>query len=61
MKLKIMFKKNNEVLEIKNIVRVSNLSSNFENDCLYYETMMDSSGKGKTIYLKDILCFEVRL
>ena len=49
------------VFEIKNVVKVCNLSSRFDNDCLYYETLTDEDGRGTSFYLSEILCFEVRL
>lgn len=57
--LRILFK-DNTVKEIKNVYKVSNLSTRLKNDCLYYETTFDVGGKGTCVHYDEILCFEVQ-
>lgn len=59
MTLTIMYK-DKSVEEIQNIYKVSNLSTKFKNDCLYYETILDKAHEGTCVEYNKILCFEVK-
>ena len=44
---------------IKCVSRASNLSYKMNKPVLYYETIKDSWGKGKTLELENVACWEL--